>query len=53
MEVLEPIPAGLGRREMLDRLKGAIQPATERLEREGGFEPLTDPPPEGEDCGPA
>lgn len=36
MEYLEPIPPGLSRKEFMDRLKDAIEPATARLEQEDG-----------------
>jgi len=34
IEFLEPIPAGLSRKEFITRLKNAVEPATERLEAE-------------------
>lgn len=36
LEYLEPIPPGLSRKEFMDRLKDAIEPATTRLEQEAG-----------------
>lgn len=39
VEFLEPIPPGLPPAELTARLEAVIEPATARLEKEGGYEP--------------